>query len=106
MSSVDNSISGTSAGDRSKHDNIKLGAPHKDGDHPCNFFDHPKCCVCVDEHLQNASVVLKDAITMAPTTQIVTIAGQTLASIVALPVCLEHRRKQLAPASKTGLVAA
>ena len=63
-----------------------------------------KCCVCVDEHILDSSVVIAEAITMAPTTQVVGIGGQTIGAIVGLPVCLEHRRQQLNPVSRSGLV--
>lgn len=63
-----------------------------------------KCCICVDEHLADGTRIIADAITMAPTTQIVSVSGQMVAAIVALPVCLEHRKQQLAPVSRSGLV--
>jgi hypothetical protein len=63
-----------------------------------------KCFICVDEYLMDSSVVVADAITLAPTTQIVGVNGQMIAAVVALPVCLEHRKQQIAPKSKTGLV--
>jgi hypothetical protein len=64
------------------------------------------CCICVDEHIMDEAVDIAEAITTAPTTQVFTAGGQTLASIVGLPVCLEHRRQQLAPVSRAGLVTA
>jgi hypothetical protein len=65
-----------------------------------------KCCPCLDEAIaggQDAADV-PDAVTMAPMFQTFNVGGQQVGGVVPVPVCLDHRKKQLGVTSKTGLV--
>ena len=68
-----------------------------------------KCSMCVDEAIMNTSdeaVVVADAITLVPVVQVLQLSIGTVASVVALPVCLEHRKQQMSKQGKSGLAVA
>lgn len=64
------------------------------------------CSMCVDENILDGAVVFTDAITLVPVVQVLNLSMGTVASVVALPVCAEHRKQQLSKGGKSGLISA
>jgi hypothetical protein len=72
-----------------------------------------KCCPCLDEAISSRAArgpidlsKVPDAITMAPSMQVFSGGGQSIAAPVVLPVCLACRINQTGMMSKAGLTIA
>ena len=57
-------------------------------------FSTYKCAQCVDEHIEDDTTVIGDAVTLAPSMQVLQTQAGVVAGVVALPVCMQHRRAQ------------
>lgn len=68
-----------------------------------------KCCPCLDGAIATGVVdpaEIPDAVTMAPAFQTFNVGGQQVGGVVSMPVCVDHRTKQLGVTSKSGLLTA
>ena len=77
-----------------------------------NPYNNPvhglKCLFCVDKHLDSADAPEPaDAITLVPYAQTITVAGQTVIGVTAVPCCEPCRAGQIgSPASNGRLLVA
>jgi hypothetical protein len=67
-----------------------------------------KCSPCTDQAITDGQEMegVADAFTLAPVVQVFGVNGQQIAAPLALPVCPDCRKKQLATVSKSGLAIA
>jgi hypothetical protein len=66
------------------------------------------CVFCVDEHCAGQITLdkVEKAVTLVPHVQAFGIGGQQMASLVAVPSCVMHRKRQVATTPKSNLVQA
>lgn len=69
-----------------------------------------KCLPCLDRAIEDtnppATVMVPDAVTMAPLAQQFNAGGQTIMAISVVPVCRACRKEQLGLISRSGLAVA